>query len=170
MNGEQMAGVLSEGITQLLQSLYEIWGIAPQRDQATYWMTTDPHPIATGAAAGNEGVGTIDISPSGAFVLTKHQAHITKADHTAARDVYLQLESSGSGRRFTNRTEGCHVECIGGTDELPMIYPKPYLFDGGTTITITITNIIAEIRKAYIVLTGYRLWNVAQLNLTRRTR
>lgn len=169
MSNQQTPPGVPSDMDKLLDAIYDIWGIGPRREQGTYAMQPSPNPIVTAATAGAQATGAITVSPSGAFVLTKHAVHVTDTAYASKRDVFFTWSSGGSDRRWTNDAMGGHVECIGGSDERPFLYPKPYLFDGASTITITITTIQGAIRWAYVSLIGYRIWNTRALNLTRRT-
>lgn len=160
--------VLARGVQDLLEAVYSIWGTAPTKDRGVCFMQPDPNPITTGSGAGDRATGVIKISTAGGFVCTKHAVYCTDNSNTADRNVYFTFQAGDTDRRVSNDANGPHLECAGGSDEWPVIYPVPAYFEGAAQITVQITNVTAAIHKAYVSLIGWRVWNVAMLNLTRR--
>jgi len=153
-----------QGIQQIIAAMMQIWGVEPERELGTYVFETDPYPLTTSAAIPGTAIGTLQISQAGAFVLVKHAIH-----ENTQRDVRITWVAGGSDRRFTSSDLGGHIETMGGSDEFPFIYPKAYIFDGGTTVSCKVSNTTTNARICYWDFIGWRIWNVQALNLTRRS-
>lgn len=146
----------------IIGAMYRIWGVVPNRQRGSYIMQTDPYPITGSAVSGGTATGTVSISTSGAFVLTKHSIYADTLDFA------VTWMAQGSDRRVTSRVNGGHVQNLGGDGEHPFIYPQPYIWDGGTKITATVESLTANSRSVYWDFIGWRIWDVAALDLTRR--
>jgi len=158
----QVANVFGQATDQLIRAMYSIWGVVPDRAYGSYTFQTDPYPIVSSATANVPVTGSILISLAGAFVLTKHMVYAATLDFT------IGWTFSGSDRRWTSRQNGGHVNNLGGTGVWPHIYPKPYIWDGGSLITCLIVSLTANARDVYWDFEGWRIWDIAALDLTRR--
>jgi len=150
------------GILEVIKAMYDIWGVSVSKQRGSYAFQTDAYPIVGSGTINGLATGTIQVSTSGAFILTKH------AVFAATYDFAITWKSGGSDRRWTQREQGGHVSNLGGTGVWPFIYPQPYVWEGGSTITCQIQSLTANARSVYWDFIGWRIWDVAALDLTRR--
>ena len=146
----------------LIKAMFDIWGVNPNRQEGSFAFQTDPYPIVGSATLNAIVPSTIQVSTAGAFILTKHSVYSTTYDFA------ITWQSGGSDRRWTSRSGGGHVNNLGGTGVWPFIYPKPYIWDGGTTVSASVQSLTANSRNVYWDFVGWRIWDVAALDLTRR--
>lgn len=152
-----------QGMTmEILKAMYDIWGVSVSKQRGSYAFQTDPYPMVGSATQFGTTTGTIQVSTSGAFILTKH------AVHADTLDFAITWKSGGSDRRWTDRENGGHVENLGGIGEWPFVYPQPYVWEGGSTITCQVQSLTANSRNVYWDFFGWRIWDVSALDLTRR--
>lgn len=163
MSNDMYPADVSGAIRSLIDTMYSIWGVRPDRQRQLYIMQTDTYPLTGSATINGTVTGTVSISRSGAFVCVKHSVYM------ATRDVAITFEFGSSDRRVTSRAHGGHVENIGGTGVEPFIYPKPVVIDGGAQINVTVESLTANSRAIYWDFSGWRVFDTATINLHRRT-
>lgn len=159
---DPLLGVIAQAGSEVVKAMYGIWGVVPDKNKGSYVFQTDPYPLTGSAVAGGTVTGQIQVSMAGAFVLCRHATYATTVDFA------LAWTFSGSDRRWTSRQNGGHAQNIGGTGNWPFIYPQPYVWNGGSNVTVTVESLTAASRTIYVDFIGWRVWDVAALDLTRR--
>lgn len=153
--------IILAAASQVVEAMYRIWGVVPDDRRGSYVYQTDPYPITGSALLNGTAQGTIQVSQGGAFILTKH------AIYASTYDFAITWVSGGSDRRWCSRTNGGHVNNLGGTGQFPYIYPQALLWPGGATITCQVESLTAASRSVYWDFSGWRAWDVEALRLAR---
>jgi hypothetical protein len=82
-------------------------------------------------------------------------------------DYTLIFFDTGSGRNLQD--QAIHVATVTGTGQLPFIWPEPKLIKGNSTLVVTLTNLTAIPALAYVTLSGFKVFYLANYNRSQVT-
>lgn len=114
-------------------------------------------PIITSLAAAASQTVIIPIEADSSFTIIKasYFADIAGAAQTDSTRVIplvsVQIQDSGSGRNLQN--VAIPINCYGGSDGLPFVWPIPREFKPSSSISVTFTNFSAATTYANLRLT-----------------
>jgi hypothetical protein len=158
---------------KLTGAMARLFGSMAARDEEVYFYTLDPNGfVALPNAVGGQIVGNVRITQEADFVATRIMQQGVRADNgqlTGTSSWTAAITESGSDRQMSNQP--IHLNCLCGWAQQCVPFPKNKLFRRNSTLTITFVNTWAPgfITNIYLAIWGYKIYDEAALNLTRRS-
>ena len=156
------------GVANVIRSVF---GAAPNDNEEPAWF---PIRDATNAfvalGANTQGaVGTVAIDNSGDFIATRIIGMETDAANAIiTTPSYTVQVRTDAGGRFVTANE-IHKSAFIGTAQQSVPFQKNWLIPRNSTLTFTFNNLTATVTRIWWVVWGWRVYDAAALNLTRRS-
>jgi hypothetical protein len=80
----------------------------------------------------------------------------TQATVVANMPALVTISDAGAGRSFMDRA--VHIDNLFGTAQLPLIWPYPKFWSGGSSIAVTLQNLVATARVVRISFLGFKVF------------
>ncbi len=157
---------------KLVGALARIFGSLAAKDEETYWYAISSTSGAGFAdltnVIGNQIPATIQITQEADFIATRClQTTVNPTTGVPIVGSYsARIRDNSSDRELMNQP--IHSDLLAGTALRSVPFTKNRLFRRNSTITIDLANVQAVASRIFLVFQGYKLFDEAALDLTRR--
>ena len=157
---------------KVVGALARIFGSLAAKDEETYWYAISSTSGAGFAdltgVVGNQIAATIQITQEADFIATRClQATVNPVSGVPIVGSWTaSAKDSSSDRELMNQP--IHNDLMAGTALRSVPFTKNRLFRRNSTITFNLVNLQAVASRIFLVFQGYKLFDEAALDLTRR--